>query len=320
MRITNKKGYPAALVKAVKYDSYSRGGANRSVTGLLAPPQQAALRELYADQIVEDVSDLTFALYGQLVHLLLERAGEQSRNQINETRFFAEVNGWTISGQTDSLTQTENKKSLIITDYKFVTAYKFKRNYSGELVVPEEYVQQLNLYAYLLKSGVVPALGMLQENNERMRFPVDGLKIVAIYRDWSKMEAKRDSTYPQLGAETHDVPLWSEERAKAFIEERVRLHQEAENADALYRLPECSNEERWARPDKYALMPTAKSARARKLFDTNDSALDFVNNPRNKVKEGWVLEYRPGANVRCENYCNVAQFCDQFDNIKRTQA
>ena len=213
MRITNKKGYPAALVKAVKNDSYSRGGANRSVTGLLAPPQQAALRELYADQIVEDVSDLTFALYGQLVHLMLERAGEQSQFQVNETRFFTEVNGWTISGQTDSLTLTEDQKSLIITDYKFVTAYKFKRNYSGELVVPEEYVQQLNLYAYLLKSGVVPALGMLQENNERMRFPVDGLKIVAIYRDWSKMEAKRDSTYPQLGAETHEVPLWSEERA-----------------------------------------------------------------------------------------------------------
>ena len=308
MRITNKKGYPAALVKAVKNDSYSRGGADRSVTGLLAPPQQAALRELYADQIVEDVSDLTFALYGQLVHLLLERAGEQSRNQINEARFFAEVNGWTISGQTDTLTLTENKKSLIITDYKFVTAYKFKRNYSGELVVPEEYVQQLNLYAYLLR-----------ENNKGIKLPVDGLQIVAIYRDWSKMEAKRDSTYPQLGAETHDVPLWSEERAKAFIEERVRLHQEAENADALYKLPECSNEERWARPDKFALMPTAKSARARKLFDTNDSALDFVNNPRNKVKEGWVLEYRPGANGRCENYCNGAQFCDQVDNINRTQ-
>ena len=305
MRITNKKGFPAALVKAVKNDSYSRGSANRSVTGLLEPPQQAALKELYADQIVEDVSDLTFALYGQIVHKILEQAGEQSRNAINEQRLYAEVGGWTISGQTDTLTLTEDQRSWIITDYKFVTSYKFKRNYSGELVMDEGYENQLNMYAYLLR-----------ENG----FKVDGLKIVAIYRDWSKMEAKRDSTYPQLGAETHDVPLWSEERAKAFIEERVRLHQEAENADALYRLPECSNEERWARPDKYALMPTAKSARARKLFDTNDSALDFVNNPRNKVKEGWVLEYRPGANVRCENYCNVAQFCDQFDNIKRTQA
>ena len=243
-------GYPEALVRAVERDEYSRGeGVNRSVTGLLAPPRQAALKEIHGHEIVEDVSDRTYALYGQLIHLLLERAGEQSRNQINEARFFAEVNGWKISGQTDTLTLTEDQKSLIITDYKFVTAYKFKRNYSGELVVPEEYVQQLNLYAYLLKSGVAPALGMLQENNERMRFPVDGLKIVAIYRDWSKLEAKRDKNYPQLGAETHDIPLWSEERAKAFMEERVRLHQAAEND-----LPECTDDERWAKPDKYALM------------------------------------------------------------------
>ena len=295
MVITNNAGYPEALVKAVENDSYSKGeGVDRSVTGLLAPPRQAALKEIHGHEIVEDVSDRTYALYGQLVHLLLERAGEQSRNQINEARFFAEVNGWTISGQTDTLTLTENKKSLIITDYKFVTAYKFKRNYSGELVVPEEYVQQLNLYAYLLR-----------ENNKGIKLPVDGLQIVAIYRDWSKMEAKRDSTYPQLGAETHDVPLWTEERAKAFMEERVRLHQAAEND-----LPECDDSERWAKPDKYALMPNANSARARKLFDSEIDATTWA--AANNMKPGWVIEHRKGANVRCENYCVVSEWCEQF--------
>ena len=300
--ITNNKGYPEALVKAVENDSYSKGRADRSVTGLLAPPRQAALKEVYDDEITEDVSDRTYSLYGQLVHLLLERAGEEG---LTEERLFAEVGGWTISGQTDTLTLTEDQKSLIITDYKFVTAYKFKRNYSGELVVPEEYVQQLNLYAYLLKSGVAPALGMLQENNERMRFPVDGLKIVAIYRDWSKLEAKRDKNYPQLGAETHDIPLWSEERAKAFMEERVRLHQAAEND-----LPECTDDERWAKPDKYALMPNANSARARKLFDSEIDATTWA--AANKMKPGFVVDHRKGANVRCENYCVVSEWCEQF--------
>ena len=41
--ITNNKGFPLALVKAVENDSYSKGRADRSVTGLLAPPRQAAL-------------------------------------------------------------------------------------------------------------------------------------------------------------------------------------------------------------------------------------------------------------------------------------
>ena len=291
MVITNNAGYPEALVKAVENDSYSKGeGVDRSVTGLLAPPRQAALKEIHGHEIVEDVSDRTYALYGQLVHLLLERAGEQSRNAINEERLYAEVGDWTISGQTDTLTLTEDQRSWIISDFKFVTSYKFKRSYSGELVIPEDYEQQLNMYGHLLR-----------ENG----FKVDGLKIVAIYRDWSKLEAKRDKNYPQLGAETHEVPLWSEERAKAFIEERVRLHQAAEND-----LPECTDDERWAKPDKYALMPTAKSVRARKLFDSRVDATTWA--AANNMKPGFVVDHRKGANVRCENYCVVSEWCEQF--------
>ena len=306
--ITNNKGFPLALVKAVENDSYSRGTADRSVTGLLAPPRQAALIERHGDEITEDVSDRTFALYGQLVHLLLERAGEQSRNAINEERLYTNVNGWTISGQTDTLTLTEDQRSWIISDYKFVTAYKFKRDYSGTLVMDEGYENQLNLYGHLLR-----------ENG----FKVDGLKIVAIYRDWSKLEAKRDKNYPQLGAETHDVPLWSEDKAKAFIEERVRLHQEADVAARKGRgisqndLPECDDEERWAKPDKFALMPTAKSARARKLFNSEVDATAWA--AANNMKPGWVIEHRRGVNTRCESYCLVSEYCEQFQALQEIQ-
>jgi len=294
--ITNNKGFPLALVKAVENDSYSKGRADRSVTGLLSPPRQAALKDIHEDVLTEDVSERTFALYGQLVHLLLERSGEQDRNALTEERMFTEMIGWTISGQTDTITLTE-EENWVVSDYKFVTSYKFKRNYSGELVMPAEYEQQLNMYAHLLR-----------ENG----FKVDGLKIVAIYRDWSKMEAKRDKNYPQLGAETHDVKLWSEEDAKAFMEERVRLHQAAEND-----LPECNDEERWARPDKYALKTNATSARARKLFDTEVDAVTWAY--ENKMKKGWVVDHRPGVNIRCENYCLVSEYCEQFSALQKIQ-
>jgi len=287
--ITNNKGFPEALVKAVENDSYSKGRADRSVTGLLAPPRQAALKEIHEADLTEDVADRTYALYGQLIHLLLERAGEQDRNALTEERMFTEVGGWTISGQTDTITLTEDD-GWVVSDYKFVTSYKFKRNFSGELVMPTEYEQQLNMYAHLLR-----------ENG----FRVDGLKIVAIYRDWSKMEAKRDGNYPQLGAETHDVKLWSERDARAFMEERVRLHQAAEND-----LPECTDDERWAKRDKFALMPTAKSVRARKLFDSRSAATLWA--AANSMKPGFVVDHRKGANVRCENYCPVSEWCDQL--------
>ena len=292
--ITNNKGYPEALVKAVENDSYSKGRADRSVTGLLAPPRQAALKDIHEDEITEDVSERTYALYGQLIHLLLERAGEQDRNALTEERLFTEAEGWTISGQTDTITLTE-EEGWVVSDYKFVTAYKFKREYSGELVMPVDYERQLNLYAHLLR-----------ENG----FRVDELKIVAIYRDWSKLEAKRDGNYPQLGAETHDVKLWPAEEAKAFMEERVRLHQDAETA-----LPFCDDEERWAKPDKYALMPNANSARARKLFDSRVAAFTWAKDPANKVKDGWIVDHRVGANTRCENYCIVSEYCEQFQGL-----
>ena len=295
MKITNKKGFPEALEKAVINDSYSKGNAKRSVTGLLSPPRQSALSDMHWDELTEDVSDRTFALYGQLIHLLLERAGEQSRNQITEERLFTEVGGWAISGQTDSLTLTADQERWVISDYKFVTAYKFQRDINGVLIMDEGYENQLNLYAYLLEVN---------------GFVVDGLNIIAIYRDWSKMEAKRNANYPQLGAETHTVALWSHDRAKAFIEERVRLHQVA-----LYDLPECTPEERWAKPDKFALMPSKTSKRARKLFSSHEEAVEFAHsNP--SVKAGWVIEHRKGANIRCENYCLVSEFCEQFKAIQ----
>ena len=163
--------------------------------------------------------------------------------------------------------------------------------------MPAEYEQQLNMYAHLLR-----------ENG----FKVDGLKIVAIYRDWSKMEAKRDNNYPQLGAETHDVKLWSKEDAKAFMEERVRLHQDAETS-----LPYCDDEERWAKKDSWALKATPNSKRARKVFyGSNSEAISWAMNPDNKIKRGFVVEHRPGANTRCENYCLVSEYCDQFKVIQ----
>jgi hypothetical protein len=297
--ITNNKGFPLALVKAVENDSYSKGRADRSVTGLLSPPRQAALKDIHEDVLTEDVSERTFALYGQLVHLLLERSGEQDRNALTEERMFTEVLGWTISGQTDTITLTE-EENWVVSDYKFVTSYKFKRNYSGELVMPAEYEQQLNMYAHLLR-----------ENG----FKVDGLKIVAIYRDWSKMEAKRDKNYPQLGAETHDVKLWSKEDAKAFMEERVRLHQDAETS-----LPYCDDEERWAKKDSWALKATPNSKRARKVFyGSNSEAISWAMNPDNKIKRGFVVEHRPGANTRCENYCLVSEYCEQFSALQAVQ-
>jgi len=315
VRITNERNLPEALVKAVENDSYNMGDADKSVTGLLQPARQSALRELHADEVTEDASDRVYALLGQLAHLLLERAGEQDRNSLTEERLYTDVQGfsdepaWRISGQTDTITLTPDQEGYTISDYKLCTVWKFKRDKfdPDTPVMPEEYEQQLNMYAHLLRVN---------------GFQVDALKIVAMYRDWSIRESERDQSYPQNVSEIHDVKLWDAEVAKWFIEDRVRAHQEAistyrYNVDDLV---ECSDEERWAKPAKYALKTNAKNVRARKLFDSQEDAVGWAEDPANKMKTGWVVEYRPGENVRCQRYCNVAEFCSQWQNLKNEEA
>jgi hypothetical protein len=158
--------------------------------------------------------------------------------------------------------------------------------------IKPEWVQQLNCYAELLR---------------RAGETVTGLQIVAIYRDWSKNKA-HDHNHPQSQVQIFNVPLWTEERATAFLAERVRLHLAAQAGDTV----SCSSEERWARSTKYALMKEGRKS-AVKLYDEEGEARAAA------VPRDLYVEVRPGLSVRCESYCAVSRFCPQFAKLKEQQ-
>lgn len=283
MKITNRTGLPEAIVNAVTNDTYSRGDADISVTALLSPPRQCALKEKHADEIEEDVSERIWSLLGQAIHTILERANE---NDIAERRLTIEVEGWKVSGAMDLVHNGDT-----LSDYKTVTAYKFK---DGK--APIEYEQQLNCYAE-----------MLRQHGE----PVKKLQIVGILRDWSKLEAKRDESYPQTQVIVVPVPVWPSEITQKFMSARVLLHQAARKE-----LPLCSAEDRWAKPDIYAVLKQG-GKRAVRVYENEDEAVAHA-------KQGTALyvQMRPGQNTRCENYCSVCRFCTQFkslDSIARSE-
>lgn len=208
--LTNRLGLPAPLVKAVERDPYDDGGADISVTRLIDPPRKVELERLHKDSIVEDVADRIFALIGQIGHLILERAGDKS---IVEQRLFADVLGWKVSGQMDYM---PNEQELV--DYKLTSIWAFKDG------VKAEYVQQVNLLAYLA---------------ERNNIIIKAAKIIAIYRDWSQGQ-KWKADYPEEQVQVWEVPLWSPQQQEAFMKERVMLHQHAR-----LELPHCTPEETW---------------------------------------------------------------------------
>ena len=68
----------------------------------------------------------------------------------------------------------------------------------------------------------------------------------------------------------------------------------------------CTDTERWARGGNFAIMQQGKT-RAVKLHETEDAATEHASN----IKGGFV-ERRKKRFIRCENFCNVSQFCQQF--------
>ena len=51
--------------------------------------------------------------------------------------------------------------------------------------------------------------------------------------------------------------------------------------------------------------------RATKLFGTEQEAIAYV---ADASPEGLRIEQRPGADVRCDNYCNVNKYCQWYQN------
>ena len=290
MKYTNKHNIPQEIINAVHNDNYSRGKATISATGLLQPPRIRLLAQEHYDKLTIDVSDEIWKLLGQSVHTILERANENSEDTITEQRMFATVKDWTVSGQTDSI----DVKSKILKDYKVTSVWSIV---SALQEGKAEWEQQLNIYAYLYKQNTGKT--------------IDQLNIIAIARDWNKNQYLRSGgDYPPSPITVLNIDLWSDEEQEAFIKQRVSIHQEAE-VDYLIndKLPLCTDEERWRRKDTYRVEKKGRKTAVR-VLDTQEEANEYIGGHKDS-KLLKVVEAK-GECIRCANYCDVAEFCNQY--------
>jgi len=274
-RITNRFGLPDALVRAVQADPYAKGDCEFSVTELLAPARQRALMQIHKEEIEEDVADRLFSLYGQIAHLILERANVVD---LAEKRFFGKIGDATVSGQVDSLMIMDG----VLTDWKFTSASGF---YKGKDPKPE-WVAQLNFQLELLRQNGLDAAK---------------LQIGGLLRDYSKLAAGRSQDYPEAPVVLMPIPLWERSFTVSVMEARVAAHRQARAGT----LPPCSPEERWEKPGVWAVMKDGQK-RAVKLCNTEEEAREFA-----KGADKLSVVERPGESTRCLHYCPVAPFCTQ---------
>lgn len=277
--VSNKLGLPIGFLKAVEndpYDSSSEGKqSDYTITGLLKPPRAVQLVE--KNILTEDAADLLFALQGQVIHSILERAQGDLEQQgfIVEKRYFHSFNYFTVSAQVD----------VFDTNTGHLSDYKYTSYGSAKKGLKKDHEAQINFQAFLLRMH-----GM----------KVNRADIVILMRDWSAEKVYKD--YPPSPCKLIPVPLWTDEEVVKFITNRIELHEAARK-----NLPTCSNEERWSTPT-YAIVKEG-SKRATRVFENEMEAISYIET--NNLVSSTILE-RPGVSRNCMRYCPARSVCEQW--------
>jgi hypothetical protein len=217
------------------------------------------------------------------MHHLLEVGAEHAENEIIEQRLFKEVCDVLFSGQFDNF----DFKQGILTDYKFTTVYSVMNK------TKEEYISQGNCLRLLLHEA---------------GYTVNEIQIVYILRDWSKMKAGFTKDYPPHQVVKVKIPMWSLEEAEKFLVDRVTIlksHEDTPDTD----LPDCSLEDKWQDPSQWAVYKQ-DGKRAVKLHDNELDAKIHMSQIKGRI------EFRPSVPTRCENYCKVKNYCNQYKREK----
>jgi hypothetical protein len=284
MKITNKFGLPETIMAFATRNHYNAGKSDITVTQLIDSPRVVSLRKQYNDMLEQDVSEMLWALMGTALHHVLET--QDTANHVNEERLFVRMDGWMISGQIDS--QIIEHDGVIIGDYKFTSAWAVMNE-------KPDWDRQLNAYAFLVRKA--------------KNVPVKGLRIYALIRDWNRRDIVKPG-YPQTPLITINIPLWSEEEQDQYMSSRLHVHSEADASMSLGgNLEPCDSEDRWQRGETFAVMNEKNmTGRAKRVFEIKEDAEAYV-----KENKGTTIVFRPAAPTRCiNNFCRVAEFCDQF--------
>ena len=288
MKITNKHNVPDTLYKLAHRNDYSKG-ADYSVTEIISAPRIQRLRQKHFKHMETDVSDMLWQMLGTALHNVAEKS--EVENHINEQRLIHEIDGVTLSGAID--VQVLENDGVSIIDYKFCSAWSV-------MDIKPEWEAQLNIYGWLV--------------NQVKGLNINKLQVCAMIRDWSrtKLLDKFSDSYPKAPIHMLDIPVWSLDKTEQYIRARVKSHKTSKfNSDLGDELPLCTDEERWKRPTRFAVMKDG-GKRAIKLFDVKQDADKMVVD---KIKTGgkFYVEKRTGEAVRCTgNYCGVAEWCSQY--------
>lgn len=289
MGLINTLGLPQPFVDAATSD-YIHTERRYSVTSLLNGVRQNVLTRRHGEEIEQDVADMVWLIFGKAVHSILENSKE-SDTQLKENWVSADMpNGYVLSGIFDLYDDATGT----VTDYKTASIWKAV---FGEY---DDYRTQLLGYCWILR---------------QMGFDAHRGEIVMLLKDHSKTKAKREADYPP-----HPVKIVSWDFAERdFDDFGMWVQHRFEEIEAAEQLPDdqlplCTPEERWHKPDKWAVRKRGVK-KAMRLLDSELEAQAYKAHQEAKGAKGIEIEFREGTDSKCMDYCPVCEFCDHYKAI-----
>jgi hypothetical protein len=281
------------ITKWLTRDKYRRLGNDVSVTELLKPVRAVHLQNRHRDKLkVRELDNSIAALTGNGLHDQLQRylrdEDRVSGNWMIERRLLAVIDGVRVSGRFDALYKDE-----VVYDIKTTRAWKFMK---GDYT---DWETQLNMYDYMLSLDGIS---------------VNSLRIMGIVLDWQAGEAWKPE-YPKSRIEIIEMAKWSRSEQEKFMRTKISAWKKGLTKSDLD-LPLCKPTERWADKPVWKLYRLKSSKRATKTFYEKSKAERYMavctkNNPT-KWKEGRIEKTHAQQWKRCDNWCDVAPFCEQY--------
>lgn len=279
MKVTNKLNLPAAFVNAVSTNRHNAAGCF-SATTLNKGAKEIILSDRHFDEITVDAADSVWAVWGTAVHALLE---SQPDNNFHEEYFKVPVSNSFVTGQVDSY----DMENGVINDWKTASVWKVQFNDFSD------WRRQGLTYAWLLQQSGLEV--------KKCRF-------VALLKDHSKSKAKNDSSYPQSPVFIYEFDV----TAADMEETAARILTKVQEIESAYKLDDddiepCSEEERWADGEKWAVMKNGRKT-ALKVFDNQLDADAMAG----EMGNAYYVEHRPAISRKCGDYCKCKDFCNFY--------
>jgi len=273
----NQYDLPEPLVRALTFERKAPVPNRFSVTHLIRSPLPRILLMQHYNEIDEDISGNLWALLGKAVHYVIEKSDKDT-----EVRIEANVDGSTVVGVSDYC------KDGHIIDWKVSSAWSIV--FAGT----KDWELQLQTYAYLLRDQNIKKLS-----------------VYLILRDWNQRDALSNPDYPPIPFQEISYEPWGFDRQEAYVKERVSLHHRAEIAPPGPISSEfwCTPEERWEKPDKWAVKKPG-AQRALRVCSSKEEAEKVL-----EAVAGGVIEHRKGEQTRCQRYCAVNKWCPFYLSI-----